>query len=264
MTPREWLQACSEAWEGGQEDHCAFGHEDHERRYCPTLRWGDWEAFRWEKYDTGKPGWCNGKDELSKSLDLNGIWELPGTTIVERWLAAGDPNEVVLDFGSHIGWYSVLAATWGYEALAVDTSSEHLELLANNACKRGVRVESCRGWIDGDTSPAPPPPDGLHVRLFKSDLEGNDAHAVRICRDLFAQNLIDAALIEISPTFERRNIGDTNYAGLLTGLMSCGYRVAEIPLNLPGSDFELIWLDDPLGRLGEIEQADWWFQLEEI
>jgi hypothetical protein len=213
----DWLGYLAEIWGGGQEDRCTFGHDGHATKTVTDALIGPIEVFDWEQYATDQPGFCPARDSVSQAVDQNGEWEQVGREIMRRFIETPDPG-VVLDFGAHIGTFTLYAAQMGRGVLAVDASPEHLMLLNRNASTLGVedRVTPCRGWI-GPDAPACTP-DGTRVRFLKSDLEGAEDEMVRVTWPLWQNRLIDAALLEVSPIFA------DYYPTLIGDLMDCDYR----------------------------------------
>src|SRR5687767_7988538 len=119
---------------GGKANVCEAGHDLHataavdvdlSERTVPDYplipgRLG--RAFRLTVYEApsyqGTLGYCTGDDEFSRSILVNNCWEGFETRAVLELFAMPGAG-CVLDFGSHVGWYSILAGLWGRTALAV-------------------------------------------------------------------------------------------------------------------------------------------------
>lgn len=216
----DYLRDISVQLSGGREDSCEFGHSHHDTMTVSVNFPSQMtvQVFNWMRYETSVPGYCSGKDEISKGIQSDGAWERQESRLVWDFLKTGDnTSSVVLDFGAHIGWYSMLATSLSYETLAIDAGPEHLELLGWNV--RGD-VVTCRGWID-ENKPVIPA-KGVRVRLLKVDVEGMENEALRICGDLFAATLVDSVLMEVNPPdygtsrhleafgFKGQPVGDTS------------------------------------------------------
>ena len=111
----------------------------------------------------------------------------------------GDPVEqVVVDFGSHIGWYSTIAAAYGYEVAAVDVNAENCDLAEENL----ARATSAQfGVFCGTVQESSPALDVLPIRCVKIDIEGSEEWAIKMLDASIAAKTIDTLLIEISPVF---------------------------------------------------------------
>jgi hypothetical protein len=222
----DWLAELAALWAGGPVDHCQAKHGIHHTTVVETVPLGPLEVFAWADYENTE-GFCEGNDEVSKSLTVNGYWERFGMNIADVVLTAKHPaGEVVLDFGSHIGVYTLQAAEAGFPCLALDASDEHLRVLASNAKQRNVSglTTPCHGWIGADSPVCSLPPDEVRVRFLKSDLEGAEDHLLRIVLPLLERRLIDYALVEVSPIFA------DHYPDTVGRIMDCGYQASIVPL----------------------------------
>lgn len=202
----------------------------------------------------GFPNYCTGQDEISFSLESHGIWEGFETLVVLDILERGDRNRIVLDFGSHIGWYSLLAASFGYRVVAFEADAENVRTLRANAQANGFQdlITVVHTWVD-ERFPDLPADD--EVEFMKCDIEGKEGQAVRACGALFQGRKIRHALIEISPVFsspgyEVLGVVANSYTDLSRRIAELGYVIADIPSKgFPGiRDLE----NDPLGTLHKL------------
>lgn len=202
-------------------NNCQAGHETHDSKLVDTA-YGPWWIWAWEKYQW-QGAYCPGQDEVSKSIEITGWWEKPDT---DRMLAIlREKPGMVLDFGSHIGWFTVQALELGCEVWALDADPENMRLLWENIDRSdfGGDLATTTSWV------ADLPPDTFkhddHIRFLKCDLEGHEWEMVNLTRHLWQARLIDYALLEISPIFETRSsIQAPNYAALVDELIGYGYR----------------------------------------
>lgn len=171
-------------------------------------------------------GYCTGQDIISYCIDQQGVWEGDETLVVLDILAQQTAdNSVVLDFGSHIGYYSMLAAQWGYQVASMDNSLENLILLAMSAELNNVTslVHTYPCWLDKDV---PMLQDNAeNVQLLKIDVEGAEEWAINMCLSLFTEKKIKYAIVEISPCF------NDSYPGLTEMIVAKGYKVYQLPGN---------------------------------
>lgn len=196
----------------------------------------DLVIYDWEKYD-GTPMYCSGNDSVSASIDTQGVWEGFESVLALAILRDGSRDGLVIDMGSHVGWYTMLASGAGYEVLAVDGDRENLDLLQWSTELNGFEnVRTAHGWIGADTPTLSP--DGPNVRLLKADIEGAEDEALRICYPLFTAGKIEYAFLEISPEFS------PHYPDTVQTIMDCGYDAYFIPDK--GTPIEL-FSADPLG-----------------
>lgn len=203
--------------------------------------------YDWQSYFFTKDGnetyplyedYCPGQDIISYSIDQQGVWEAYETLLVLDILSNGNKEDVVLDFGSHIGWYSIISALKGYKVGAFDALKENIDLLEQNAKENGLqyKVFPFLSWID-DTAPMLPA-DKESVHFVKIDIEGLENNAFRMVEPLVTARKVNYLMIEVSPVF-----GDY-YPDLIERIAKNGYRVFQIPGK--GYDLEKQYADNPL------------------
>lgn len=202
---------------------CQAGHETHESKLVEAL-YGPLWIWDWEQY-MGFDGYCPGQDEVSKSIDLQDVWEKADTAYF--WKVLGEQPGVVLDFGSHIGWFTLLALMRGCAVDAFDSDPENTRLLKTNVDLRRkdqwLPIAATLGWVNTTDPRAFRNVD--HVRLMKVDIEGHEHEALNLTRHLWQERKIDYGLWELSPIFEKRpGIMAESYAALVDEIASYGYR----------------------------------------
>lgn len=227
-------------------DSCQAGHPRHERLRIDLNLHGPhhglpdipgvpdylahrmaFEVYNYQTYrDT--PGYCTGDDVVSFSIYTQGVWEGFETLLELDILHRGNRNNLVLDFGAHVGWYSTLAAIDGYHVVAFDIDAENLDVLMHNAALNDCAelVTPRQLWIDADSPRFVGV--GERIEFLKCDIEGNEQHAFRMTSHLFAQQRVNYALLEISPIF------NTSYPDLIETIVQLGYR----PYKVPGKGWE--------------------------
>lgn len=207
-----------------------------------TLQIWDYRKYGEHGYEgAGFPyEYCTGQDVVSYSIFEQGMWEGYETVAWLDILHRGDRAKPVLDLGCQLGWYSVLAASAGYNVIAVDSDWEVLGLAVKNFVENtvgAVSIKSVTGWFDRTVSPIDPEP----VRAVKIDLEGAEVHALDWLYWCFADGTIDYALIELSPVF------NDSYPAIVNHLLGWGYRLFEIPQK--GWEGTADYSEDPLETL---------------
>jgi hypothetical protein len=190
------------------------------------------------------------RDAVTVSLQAQGVWEAHETLAAVDILAT-QPG-VFLDFGAHVGWYTVLAHLFGaHQVVAWENDPETLSVLIRNVS----RVFPHRGMVGvpdvhlrGDVTATGRPVDvDGPVSLMKVDLEGADCWAVDTCAHLFEAGRVAAALVEVSPIFEHDGRGPCSYVSLVGRFMSWGYWPHQIPPK--GWDRLDAYREDPVGTL---------------
>lgn len=187
----------------------------------------DMEVYDWSEYFKTEfnnevvpkyEGYCPAQDVVSYALDRQGIWEGYETCAVLDMLSER-PEGIVVDVGAHLGYYSLLAGTGGFEVLAFETEPDNLAILERNVnlnCPNKVTIVD--QWVD-----AKAPKIDMDIHLFKCDIEGNEKHAVKMAEKLFRTKRIKYALLEISPCF------NDSYPYLVEKICNYGYKVYQIP-----------------------------------
>lgn len=205
---------------------CQAKHKKHDRLLVDTQQ-GEMYVYDYDQYN-GFNGYCTGQDDISRTLQNTGVWEPIETAIIKEILENGDRNASVIDFGTHIGWFTLMAAEAGYKVIGYEGDIENAETLLLNLKHHSVddQVTIRQKWI----SPELEPLEMQDVELLKIDIEGSERFAIDACRDLFLQKKINHALIEISPTFN-----DT-YPALVDFILSCGYKAFDTGKNMAEFD----------------------------
>lgn len=219
-------------------EHCAAGHDSHARTLVTDHIGGMdviYQIYDWREYFMTVDGhetvaefngYCTGQDIISYCIDRQGVWEAEETAVQLDILNELHPEPevkatsgIMLDFGSHIGYYSILAAKRGYQVASFDGSKENLELLAESAKVNGVShlITPNLCWLD-DQAPILSR-DAEEVQLAKVDIEGAEQYALMMMADLIGGHKIKYLIFEISPTFN-----DT-YPSLVETIAGQGYDV---------------------------------------
>lgn len=216
---------------------CEAEHGRHDRIIVEARPYGSkkysMEVYDYEKYrDT--VGYCTGDDVVSRSISESGMWEGWDTkALLSHDVFSGG---VVLDVGSHIGWYSLLAAYRGCEVYAFEGDSENAEVLRNNVSLNHLdkRVSVFETWVgEGWT----PDINFDRVDLIKIDIEGKDAFAVEAFRSLIDDRKVNHLLVEISPVFGE------GYPQLVESICRAGYEALVLCQDsFPLPSYE--WVND--------------------
>ena len=182
----------------------------------PMLIWD------WSRYENTE-NYCPGNDQVSMSVGSQGMWEGFETVLTLDVLTG--PG-LVIDFGAHVGWYTLLATLTGHDVIAIEADVENVRLLNLNLAMNGQTADIRHTWID-ELSPELVV-DG-RVRLVKVDIEGLEDQAIRVCRPLLEARQIDYLLLEISPVFA------DHYPKTIATVEGYGYRGFVVPAR-PNDD----------------------------
>lgn len=175
-----------------------------------------------QKYDN----YCPGQDIISYSIDMQGTWEQYETLLaldILNTYVDSDRADVVVDFGLHVGWYSMLALLKGYKVAGIDASAENLMIAEYNALSigKGEDFYPYLGWVNGEGPNLPANAENIH--LVKCDIEGAESSAMRMIYELLLEKKVNYALFEISPTF------NNTYPVMVETMAEAGYKVYQIP-----------------------------------
>jgi hypothetical protein len=176
-------------------------------------------VFQWRDYGDGP--YCPAHDAVSETVDLLGIWEPPETIMALTVFESAPLGSLFLDLGAQVGWFSLLAASSGLGALAVEADSVPLGLLHESARRNGwdKQVQGMRLRIASDTFPFPAKP----YRLVKLDLEGAECDGIRILRPSLEAGLVEHLCCEVSPVFA------PGYGALVESVIDLGYDAYLLP-----------------------------------
>lgn len=217
--------------------HCRVGHDTHETKTVrvPVDGFDELLAvdiYDWEHYFTTVAGnettpkyaeYCTGQDIISYCIDRQGVWEKEETATILDILREDNADKIMLDFGSHIGWYTNLALKLGYRVASFDANIENLGLLRQSAVMNGTVENSypylC--WLDFEVPVLSS--DAEEVQLVKVDVEGAEHHALQMISQLIGQHKVKYAIFEISPVF------NGNYPALVSTIQKFGYDVYQLP-----------------------------------
>ncbi len=196
-------------------NQCQAGHKTHDTKKVKT-EIGPMIVFDYEKYK-GVAGYCTGKDDISRTLINEGVWEKEDLDLIKDILKKGDTSRLVIDIGSHIGWYSILAAQFDYPVTAIDGDKENLVTLRRNARLNNVahRIIIQHEWIYGG---APKKIPLINAELIKIDIEGNEIYAIDIFDESLKNKTIKNLFIEFTPVF------NNSYPEIYKRLIAYGYQ----------------------------------------
>lgn len=190
---------------------CEYRHKDHKTLEVDTIL-GSMTVYNWNKYYTTE-GYCSGRDDISRTLFNEGVWEKLETVVVMDILKKGNRSDLVVDIGAHIGWFSRMANQLGYRVEAYEADKQNIELLILNTDDSLINIHY--QWVDEESEPLE---ISQEILLVKIDIEGLEQAAVNMLCKQFENQQVKYALIEISPIF------NDSYPGLVNQLENYGYK----------------------------------------
>lgn len=217
----------------GHMHHSRTVHVDlaqpHGYRDCPqvpTRLAASFDLVIWDpaRHPVDGGPYCPAHDAVSETIVSHGIWEPRETILAAQVCSTAEPDSLMFDLGAQLGWYTVLAATMGLHACAVDGEAANLELLERSALLNGLDVLLLEDRIGPGTEPLEMV-DGAEVRFAKVDLEGADADGVRMLWPYVEAGLLDHLLVEVSPVF----VPGPHYPDLVCRIIDAGYEAYRLP-----------------------------------
>ena len=209
---------------------CRVGHKSHRTKTVrPSHRYFNGKTPRFKVYDWQRYGgdlldkwddYCPAQDIISQMIDRQGAWERNESKLFVDILTPPPEGKVVLDFGCQIGWYSTIAAAYGYEVAAIDVSRENLQLAAVNIA--ALATEPYQTYLGTVGEHASTFAAELPVRIAKIDIEGAERYAIDMLTPTLEAGNVDYLLMEVSPVFN-----DT-YPALMKRLFGLGYVAFDL------------------------------------
>lgn len=225
---------------------CAAKHSKHDVIQVDTN-----QGFPMFIYDALKYkdtyGYCTGDDDVSRTIKNTSCWEPSETKIFLKLMEKANKGDTFIDFGTHIGWYTLLAALRGLSVIGFEGDAENMKVLLENAHLNGVdnQIIIEHAWIDEHTPLIDS--NASEVFMVKSDLEGNDRFAIDSCVPLLEKRHIQYLMVEISPCF------NDSYPELVKRVQDYGYDVFDM------NQGELIKIDDIDAHIASINQTNYMF-----
>lgn len=210
----------------GRLEPCGAGHLRHATRVvdiADTLVAHAFTMLVFEESQITGDVRCAGRDPVSYVLTNYGRIDPTETAHMLSVLRTGNPAEqVVLDFGAHVGWYTILAALLGYRVAAFECDFEHADLLRANVDENNLDhlVRVIETHVDAQ-SPALHA-DAEEVLFLKADVEGGEPEIVAMCQALLDARRVVHLQLEVSPVFR------DGYLEMLLGVMDRGYDLVNV------------------------------------
>lgn len=248
---------------------CTLGHTIHQSvsRHivlCGPTRYADYPAIPghlcrefdirfWdpERYPVGgnPAGYCPAFDAVSETFHSHAVWEPADTIVALTAFHTASPGSYFLDFGAHVGWFSLLAASTGVPTLAYEADPENLRLLELNASINGWsdRVTAFHCRVRADTKLDLPD----SIRLAKIDVEGAEGDVINVLWPAITSGRVDQLIVEVSPVFA------DYYPDLVLSLIDQGYRAYRLNVGQhPPIVLEDLERDLAAYRLDEMSSSD--------
>lgn len=193
-------------------NNCQAGHTTHDRKSVETSL-GSMVIYDWKKY-MGFNGYCMGQDDISRTLENTGMWDAAIDARIRAILTEGNKENVFVDVGAHIGYFSMLAIQLGYKVEAYEGDAENYQLLQENA------PDAKANFIWFNLHIVPLKSFKKKIELIKLDIEGSEQYAIAYFEPFIAN--VNNIIMEVSPTF------NDSYPDLIEKLVNYGFKVFEL------------------------------------
>jgi hypothetical protein len=164
-------------------------------------------------------------DLVSADIRKFKCWE-PYQTEITIELLKKLNNKEFIDIGTHIGYYSVICAFYGFNVKSYEKNKLYFDVLEMNVKDyENISVynqcvdESNIGEAFGDRN----------IGLIKIDVEGNEPEIIYGMKDFIESKRVDCMIIEISPKFRPIEV----WKDLINFLIENEYSIFDIGLSPP-------------------------------
>lgn len=200
---------------------CQAGHSTHDKVEVNSVLGNMW-VYHYDKYKDFN-GYCTGQDDISRTIVNTRMWEPDITEVATQILKFGNRDNVFVDIGSHIGWFSRLAENQGYKVMAYDGDSDNIESLNQNTLYTKANLI----WFEEGTQIKNKIDTG--IELMKIDIEGAEQYAIKAFEQYLGKT--KNILMEVSPVF------NDSYPALIQKLVEIGFTPYEIDGSLFNFDY---------------------------
>lgn len=193
-------------------------------------------------------------DVISKCLESkNNCWEPYQTEITKEILKNG--NNIFIDVGTHLGYYSLIASSLGNNVIGIDCSDIYIDLFKKNIDLNNLKnIKILKNMVDSNFSLDTIIDVNTKIKLIKCDIEGYEIEFVKSIQTRLENKTIENLILEISPT--KRN----EYNETIKSIFYLGYHVYDIglsPQRKLNEDISLSSLKDKYLDLNNINIDDY-------
>lgn len=166
-------------------------------------------------------------DLVSHCLRRDGCWE-PYQTEVTIELLKKLRARIFIDVGAHLGYYSLIAASYGWEVKSFEMNSMYYSMFLQNIneCSFGGNLTTNLSRV-GTQTKLDDVISGKLIGLIKIDVEGSEPEVIKSLVVSLEKQLIGAIIIEISPKYLDFEI----LQEMIENIQKHGYNVFDLGLS---------------------------------
>ncbi len=174
-------------------------------------------------YNNDKPE----NDLVSHVLRRDHCWEPYQTEVTIELLKTLQPS-IFLDIGAHIGYYSLIAAAYGWSVESYEMNPLYFKILDDN-----IQDNNFKELITSHKIRVAPEHtidsiiNGRKIGIIKIDVEGAEPEIIQGLQKSLANQLVDSLIIEISPKFRDHE----TLIKLIQNIQSYGYNYYDLGLS---------------------------------
>jgi len=189
-------------------------------------------------------------DIISKCLESeNNCWEPYQTEITKEILKDG--NNIFIDIGTHIGYYSLIALSLGNYVIGIDCNETFLSFYRENINLNNFKnINIVKTKVDCNFNIESIVDIKKKIKLIKCDIEGFEIEFIRSIEGLLENKIIENLILEISP--KKRN----EYNEIIELLFKKGYYIYDIGLSPQRKLDEKINLDTLQNKNINLDKID--------
>lgn len=194
----------------------------------------------------------DGLDIISWCLKTpDNCWEPYQTELTKEILKNG--NNIFVDIGSHLGWYSLLAASLNNIVYSIDVNKNTSKIFLHNVKINNFedKITFFKQFVDKNFNFNNIVSKDKHIKLIKCDIGGYEIEFTDKILDRLENKSIDYLILEISPKFR------DNYAETVMKIKKLGYDIYNIGLSHQrklDDSTNLMCLKDQLVDINNLEE----------
>lgn len=179
-------------------------------------------------YDSAEDGTIE-KDLISKFILRDQCWKPYQTELMREILK---PEDIFIDIGCHIGYFSVLGSISGCNVTSIDKNLNYIQFL-NRTIKQNEfeNIEVKTMTIDDKTKKTDIIRTTQNIKLLKISIQGEEVSCINCFLDDFSKRKIENVILEVTPKYSNQ------YAKTILRLVTFGYKVYDIG-NSPQRELE--------------------------